>query len=273
MTLAVAMTGCGMMNAQSRNALGKHQFKKGNYAEAARHFNMAAIDDPQNADYLQNLATAYWKVGNPQQAEQYYRQALNVDPMHQQSYHSLARLMNSQGRNGEAASLLAMWSDTQPYIAEPKIELAWLNREMGNHVAAEQNLRQALQIEPANATALAHLGQVFQDQGRHGEAVAMYQRSLYQDFRQPEVKSRIASLTGSQHAIGRPSVFAGTPTVVASQPVAAPVVAWVPSGTTNIGTAQQWPVHEPQWASADADPAHPAPQVAAGHNGPIVDAH
>lgn len=273
MGLAVAMTGCGMMNAQARNNLGKHHFKKGNYAEAARHFNMAAVDDPQNADYLQNLATSYWRVGNPGQAEQYYRQALNIDPMHQPTYHSFTRLLNEQGRTGEAASMLAMWSDTQPYIAEPKIELAWLNRELGNHAAAEENLRQALQVEPNNATALAHIGQVYQDQGRHGEAVAMYQRSLYQDFRQPQVKSRIASLTGSHDVRGRPATFAGTPTVIASQPVTAPVMTWVPQGTTTLAVAPAWQASGPQVATGDADPAHPGPQVASGQTGPTVEAH
>lgn len=271
LALSVAMTGCGMMNGHARNGIGMHHFKKGNYAAAARHFNMAAIDDPQNADYLQNLATAYWKQGNPAQAEQYYRQALNIDPMHQPTYHGFSRLLTEQGRTGEAASMLAMWSDTQPYIAEPKIELAWLNRETGNHSASEQNLRQALEIEPNNATALAHLGQVYQDQGRSGEAVAMYQRSLYQDFRQPQVKSRIASLTGSTDVRARPSVYAGTSPVIASQPVSAPVVTWMPQAPVVAGGLPAWQSSgQPVVTSGDADPAHPGPQVA---NGPVVEAH
>lgn len=272
-SLTVAMTGCGMMNGHSRNTIGMHHFKKGNYAEAARHFNMAAVDDPQNADYVQNLATAHWKQGNSEQAAQLYRQALNIDPMHQPTYHSYARLLSEQGRTPEAASMLAMWSETQPYIAQPQVELAWLNRETGNHAASEQNLRQALEIEPNNATALAHLGQVYQDQGRSGEAVAMYQRSLYQDYFQPQVKSRIASLTGSHNVRARPSVQAGAATVIASQPLGTPVAAeWPAFPVTTAYVTPTWQTTgQPQVATSDADPAHPGPQISSA--GPVVDPH
>jgi Tfp pilus assembly protein PilF len=222
--LVSILTGCGAPNGFVHNSMGTRNFKSGNYAEASRYFRMAAVDNPRKPAYLHNVASAMWKQGNTSGAEQVYRQVLNIDPMHQPSYHSLAKLLKEQGRVGEAQELMTAWADTQPYIPEPQIELAWLNREMGNHSASEENLRQALQVDPSNSTALAHLGQVYQDQGRSSEAVAMYRRSLYQNWYQSDVKSRVATLGGPSTPV--PTVhpttqFAQMPTFVNGQPIIA----------------------------------------------------
>ena len=222
--LVSTLSGCGAPNGFVHNTMGTRNFKSGNYAEASRYFKMAAADNPRKPAYLHNVASAMSKQGNTAGAEQVYRQVLDIDPMHQPSYHSLAKLLKEQGRDGEAHDLMTAWADTQPYIPEPQIELAWLNRETGNHAASEENLRQALQVDPSNSTALAHLGQVYQDQGRSSEAVAMYRRSLYQNWHQPDVKGRVATLGGPTHPIPAPqsaTQFAQMPTYVSGHPIIA----------------------------------------------------
>jgi Tfp pilus assembly protein PilF len=222
--LVSTLTGCGAPNGFVHNTMGTRNFKSGNYAEASRYFQMAAADNPRKPAYLHNVASTMWKQGNTSGAEQFYRQTLDIDPMHQPSYHSLAKLLKEQGRVGEAQELMTAWADTQPYIPEPQIELAWLNRELGDNAASEGNLRQALQVDPANPTALAHLGQVYQDQGRSSEAVAMYRRSLYQNWYQPDVKSRVATLGGPSTpvpAMQPTTQVAQMPTYVSGQPIIA----------------------------------------------------
>lgn len=307
--LCVLATGCSRSNGFLHNDLGQRAFKKGNHAAAARHFRMAAMDAPHNANYSHNLGVAMLKQGQSIKAEQLFRHALEIDPMHQPSYHSLASLMKEQNRHGEAQEMLITWAETQPYLAEPHIEMAWMNRETGNHAAAEDNLRQALKVEPSNATALAHLGQVYDDQGRSSEAVAMYRRSLYQDWNQHDVKGRVATLTGQRTRHPYPSgaqlaapQFATLPPTQQISPPQFVHQTWTPTSAQRlqqapmIASAPSQPVtllppvpenpyrQEPQWAepqspaplivTPDADQAHATyPDHRLSFTAPLVEAH
>lgn len=259
--LCVLATGCSRSNGFLHNDLGQRAFKKGNNAAAARHFRMAAMDAPHNANYSHNLGVAMLKQGQPGEAEQLFRHALEIDPMHQPSYHSLSSLLKEQNRHGEAQEMLITWAETQPYLAEPHIELAWMNRETGNHAQAEENLRQALRVEPSNATALAHLGQVYDDQGRPSEAVAMYRRSLYQDWNQHDVKGRVATLTGQRTRHPYPS----------GAQVAAPRYATGPAyGVPQFAArppAQQL-IPQPQFAQQTWTPTQQTPVIASAPQQP-----
>lgn len=52
-------------------------------------------------------------------------------------------------------------------------------------------------MNPSHTTALAHLGQYYEESGHPDQAVAVYQRSLQSDWNQPEVHSRIAAASQS----------------------------------------------------------------------------
>ena len=187
------VAGCGTMGSSMANRSGISYYKKGNYAAAAGEFQNAMKSDPVNPDYIANLAKARMKIGDAPNAERYYRQALTIDPSHQPSYHGLAELMIDQGRSQEATAMLSTWAGTQPYIAESHVELAWLQRELGNDSGAVQSLERALEVNPNHATALAHMGQYYEESGQLDEAVAYYQDSLHADWNQPEVHSRMAA--------------------------------------------------------------------------------
>lgn len=194
------VAGCGTMGSSMANRSGMSYYKKGNYAAAAGEFQNAMKSDPANPDYIANLAKARMKIGDAPNAERYYRQALTIDPSHQPSYHGLAELMIDQGRGQEATAMLSTWAGTQPYIAESHVEFAWLQRELGNNAGAVQSLERALDVNPNHATALAHMGQYYEEAGQIDEAVAYYQDSLHADWNQPEVHSRMAAASSGAGA-------------------------------------------------------------------------
>ncbi len=202
-----AVAGCSSMGGNMANSSGMGYYEKGNYAAAAGEFSNALATNPQNPDYMANLAKSRMKMGDASGAEQLYRESLTIAPSHQPSYHGLAELMLDQGRNQEAQAMLTTWAGTQPYIAESHVELAWLQRETGNTQAAAQSLERALEVNPAHATALAHMGQYYEEMGQTDQAVAMYQESLQADWNQPEVHSRMAA---ASQAAGESTPMAAT---------------------------------------------------------------
>lgn len=208
----LCFSGCYNMNGYMLNASGMNLYDQGNYALAAQDFQTAVANNPQNPDYVSNLAKARMKLGDGTGAEQMFRQALTTNPGHQPSYHGLSELMLAQGRSQEATQMLQTWAATQPYVAESHVEMAWLQRELGQSDAAAQSLQAALQANPNHPTALAHLGQFYHDNGQPQQAVAMYQRSLQADWDQPHVHNRLAAVaqsTGANHPMGQIAMARG----------------------------------------------------------------
>ncbi|MFN0195239.1 MAG: tetratricopeptide repeat protein [Planctomycetaceae bacterium] len=238
--MLLMLSGCSRSTGYLMNQSGTAYFERGQYAFARGDFERAVADQPDNADYIHNLAAAKKKQGDLAGAEQAYRRALWVDPSHQPSYHSLAQLYVEQNRDGEALALVQEWTDIEPFSAEPHVETAWLQREMGNPAAAEQALQQALRVDPKHPKALAHLGQVYQDSGQSERAALLYQQSLAQRWYQPEVQSRLVTLQGN----GNYPVNGGTTTT-----------AYGPNyGTGTAYNASPWLPPAPAMATAPGYP-------------------
>lgn len=195
--LLIAHCGCNAMSGHAMNQTGMVYYRQGQYAKARNEFQRAMLDNPGNANYSHNMASAMKKQGDWAGAEQMYRTALNTDPSHQPSYHGLASLLKDQGRSEESIDLIQTWAATQPQDPSAHIEMAWLQREYGDLTGAEHSLRTALKQKPNHPIALAQLGQIYQDSGQYDRAVAMYKRSLHNHWNQPEVRSRLAALKRS----------------------------------------------------------------------------
>ncbi len=187
--------GCMGTSGWAMNRSGMRQYSRGHFAHARHRFARAVAHDPCNADYRHNLAMSIQKQGDMVASEKILRHNLTINAMHQPTYHSLAQMMVAQGRAPEAQDLLAGWVATQPYVPEANIEMAWLQKETGDVGGAEQSLQQALKVKPTHPVALAHLGQLYHGTGHPDLAATYYQRSLAANWDQPEVQSRLATLT------------------------------------------------------------------------------
>jgi Flp pilus assembly protein TadD len=232
------------MNGYVMNDSGQAYYKKGDYAMARKEFQRAAIDNPKNAHYLYNLASAQRKQGDVASAEQTFRRAIELDPAHQPSYHGLADLMVSQGRQPEAEALLTTWAGSQPYKAEPNIEVAWIKSQSGDLDGAELALQDATRVNPRNHIAVAQLGDLYERKGQYQSASALYQRSLYMNPAQTSVRSRLATIRDAH------------PDVVLNQQQIANSVAGVPMTAVNPmyqTASNQYPVQY-QTAYPTADP-------------------
>lgn len=206
------ISGCTSLNGYMMNSSGQAFYENENYAMAAVEFEKAVASAPANPDYTANLARTRFKMGDAAGAEQIYRHTLTTSPGHQPSYHGMAELLVAQGRQQEATAMLSTWSATQPYVAESHLELAWLQKEMGRPDAAAQSLQMALRVNPGHPKALAHLGEIYQDQGHTNQAIAMYQQSLQADWQQPQIQARLSNAiatAGPSHPVNATAMARG----------------------------------------------------------------
>lgn len=219
--LAWLAAGCGTAQSRLQNSDGVRLYQQSYYQGALQRFQQALQAEPQNPDSYYNLAATYHQLGKANQkqtdldqAENYYNLCLDRNPNHRDCYRALAVLLMDEGKSEEAFRLVEGWAAKNPASPEPKIELARLYDEHGNLELAKGNLTQALANDPNNKRALAALGKVREQLGEHSQALADYQRSLYQDPAQPQVASRVQAL---QTALGQPPAPLGPPSTAGNR--------------------------------------------------------
>jgi tetratricopeptide (TPR) repeat protein len=205
--LCLAAAGGCSLEAANQNAEGVRLFRQGYYDGAAQRFQQALYVDPGNADSWYNLAATYHRVGklhrrdaDLQQAESLYYQCLQRNPNHQESYRGLAVLLADRGRSDEAFRVVQSWADRSPSLSAPRVELARLYQEAGDRDTAKVRLLEAVTLNPTDSRALAALGKLREESGDTSQALADYQRSLWQDRYQPEVAARVAALQTNVYA-------------------------------------------------------------------------
>ncbi len=184
---------------------GVQLYQQGNYLGAVNHFQQALARQPGNPDCFYNLGATYHQqakvFGNAadrQVAEQYYHLCLARNPDHVACQRALAVLLVEDDRGQEAVSNLQQWAASRPGNPQPHIELARLAEEYGDRREAENQLIDALKIDPNNARALVAIGQLREAAGDPAQAVANYTRSLAINPGQPAVSARVAALQSGQ---------------------------------------------------------------------------
>jgi Tfp pilus assembly protein PilF len=184
------------------NEDGVHLYQHGSYAAARDCFQAALSLQPTDPDLLYNLGQCHDRLGQAGKAERCYRACLERAPDHAECRHALTVTLVRQGRKADAAAMIDDWLGRAPNRAGPYAEDAWLRLQEGDLINARSRLQQALEHDPRDNRALTELAHLYETMDRPDRALALYERALEANPRQPEIVQRV-SLLRSQGA-GRP---------------------------------------------------------------------
>ncbi len=143
--------------------LGEIESDKGNWSEAVKHYEIAAVVDPENVTARENLGALYLQSGAFERGRAVYEVLQQLD-----------------NTNPE-----------YPY----QIGFALLNLHKG--VSAKPYLIRSLSLQPDQSKALNYLGMVEQSLGKPDSALALYQKALQLDSSNELAKTNIASLAAT----------------------------------------------------------------------------
>lgn len=234
---ALSATGCRLVS-QGQNTAGVRLYQQGQYQAAIHRFQQSIATDPLNSNSYYNLASTYHQMGKIEhrqdeldQAESFYNQCLDHDPNHVECYRALAVLLCEQGRQDDAQRLLEGWSQRNPNLAAPKVELARLSQEFGNLDKAKEQLIEAIAAEPDDRRARAALGALHEQTGDHAQALANYERSLAVNRFQPGIAARRDTLRTAMAATQPqyPGVAYPPGTIIPAPSTNGPVIVTTPN--------------------------------------------
>ncbi|MCL2304190.1 MAG: tetratricopeptide repeat protein [Planctomycetaceae bacterium] len=199
--LLLGQCGCSTYQTQHGNTSGVQLFADGKYAEALARFQTALETNPNDADSYYNIAAVHHYLGRVNrdanqyvQAGQNYQLCLTKNPNHAAAYRGYAVWFMEQDRKAEAIELLKNWSDQNPSVPDPKIELARLYQELGQNREAIDYLAAAIALDSKNARAHRALGYLREQSSDWNQAILNYKYSLESDPNQPDLVERITIL-------------------------------------------------------------------------------
>ncbi len=135
-------------SADAHFCLGELRRRQGRLVEARDAYADAVRRAPAHVLARNNWGSALIELGQPREAETVLREALRQAPDHCDVLANLARLFADQHRFAEACALLeklVRWRRTDP---DPLARLGWLRHELGQPLAAEEALQQAIELAP-----------------------------------------------------------------------------------------------------------------------------
>ena len=165
------------LNAQGMAA---QQLGQGQLEEAERQARAAVADDPKSADAHSMLAVVLQQRGEGRAAGAEYEKAVALDPQRGTVLNNYAVWLCGNGRAAESLPFFdrALADPSYPTPATALGNAGSCALAAGQPAYAEPRLRKALELDPANAVALAALADSEYRAGRYLEARAFSERRL-----------------------------------------------------------------------------------------------
>lgn len=162
-------------NARAHHNLGLAEFRRGEIAAAAAHFERALALEPAAADALHNLALCRLRQGRPGDALPLLERALAAQPRHREAPLALGNALLALDRPAEARAHYRTAAQRQPDRPEPAANLADVALRSGDPEGAWRHAQDALRLRPDFAEAHLHAGNAAATLRRFAEARAAYE--------------------------------------------------------------------------------------------------
>lgn len=198
--VALGVAGCAAPSddrAREYASDGVHLYQNGDYRSARESFDAALALRPEDPVLLYDAGQCCERLGDAARAEQLYGKCLEQAPNHVACRHAQTQLLVRQNRRPEAVQMVQGWLAREPKLAAPYAEDAWLWAQAGDLPRAQARLQQAIDLDPHDVRALTELGRLYEQMQRPERALVLYERSLAQDPRKPEVQARVNALLTS----------------------------------------------------------------------------
>ena len=151
---------------------------QGRENEALAMARRAIECDSENANYHHNLGRFLHRTGQLGEAELALRRAVSLRPDFGTSYKRLSEVHADQGQQEEALAAARRAIECDPENATYHDNLAKCLHCAARLVEAESALHQALSLRPDFGIACRRLSEVYADQRRENEALAMARRAI-----------------------------------------------------------------------------------------------
>lgn len=179
----------GRMLARERTAAAAEALRGGDLAQAARLAQQALDSDRSLADAHAILALVAERQGRGAEAGTHYAAAAKLAPAHGIALNNYGVWLCGAGRPAEALSFFdrALADPAYPTPAGALANAGSCALRAGQAARAERDLRRALELDPAEPTALASMAKVEYAAGDYLQARAFSERRLAAGTATPEV--------------------------------------------------------------------------------------
>jgi serine/threonine protein kinase len=118
------------------------------------------------------------ELGDVEGAEVQFRRTIKIDPAYMWAWYNLGVLLQNQGRSSEAMKCYEESVRLQPHHAQSWTNMGCIWVDQKDWQQAENCYRTALKHEPCLNEAISNLGALLRKQGRHEEAIRLFDEVL-----------------------------------------------------------------------------------------------
>lgn len=180
-------------------------FQQGQLEKAFDYFERTVKQDPSFARGYAGLAAVEARRNNNEQSLAYAEKAVELNPGDFNMQMNLGMVLEQLERWPQAAERFTIAIETGEASAVANNDLAVAHRRLADmHIrlgelpAAEDSLRKAIALDPANVNAVSQLGAIASEQGRVPESIQLLRRALEINPQQIDAINTLAWLLATQ---------------------------------------------------------------------------